>query len=112
MAAQLTATNGPLGARALLVDVAREELLAGAALAEDEHRAPGWARPASRRRATRRSAGELPTISRVREQLDLVLQRAVLGDERWRSAALRTLFTIVMRLSGFSTKSYAPSRIA
>jgi hypothetical protein len=38
----------------------------------------------------------------AREELDLVLERAILGCF---SAALRTLFTMFIRLSGFSTKS-------
>ncbi len=38
MAAQLTGTNGPVGAPAVGVDGLGDELLAGAALAGDEHR--------------------------------------------------------------------------
>jgi hypothetical protein len=38
MAPQLTGTNGFVGAIALAVDQPRDELLAGAALARDEHR--------------------------------------------------------------------------
>ncbi len=41
MAAQFTSTNGPLRAPAVRVQRARDQLLAGAVLAEDEHAAVG-----------------------------------------------------------------------
>jgi hypothetical protein len=98
----------PLGALALLVQGARDELLAGAALAEDEHRGVGRARRArSSRRpcASRRSADEL---AEVREPLDARLELAVLllelgALERLGMSAL----TLASRSasSGFSTKS-------
>ena len=58
--AQLTATNGPAGAAPAIVERARDQLLAGAALAGDQHRRVG------RRRARivsniRRIAGLRPT---------------------------------------------------
>ncbi len=63
-----------------------------------------------------RSAGDEPTMFLFR----LVVRSAATSrrsvrfsaTNRCRSAALRTDLTICTRLSGFSTKSYAPSRIA
>ncbi len=54
---------------------------------------------------TRRQATELPTISRLVSALISSLRERFSSRRRPRSAALRTLFTIVMRFSGFSTKS-------
>ena len=70
----------PARARRPLVDVAREELLARAALAEDEHRrltGRGLGRDVDDAAERRRAAHDLA----VREALDLVLERAVLRDE-------------------------------
>ena len=62
--------------------------------------------------STRRSAGLVPTISRLVSSLISLRSERFSSTSDCRSAALRTLLTIVIRLSGFSTKSYAPSRIA
>ena len=48
IAAQLMATNGPLGARAVLVQRVGDELLARARLAGDQHRDDALAQPADR----------------------------------------------------------------
>ena len=61
---------------------------------------------------TRRQAAELPTISRFVSALISSFKERFSSRRRPRSAPLRTLFTMVIRFSGFSTKSYAPSRIA
>jgi hypothetical protein len=63
-----------------------------------------------------RSAVELPMIGLdmglVRSWLSSSLSVLFSATSAWRSAAFCTLLTICMRLRGFSTKSYAPARIA
>ena len=62
MAAQLTSTNGPAAREAARVDRARDELLAGPVLAEDQDASlVGAACAISSRR--RRRAGLSPTIT-------------------------------------------------
>jgi len=60
---------------------------------------------------TRRHATELPTILSLRERLDSRPSAIDSPREGDPLRGLRTLFTMVRRFSGFSTKSYAPSRI-
>ncbi len=55
--------------------------------------------------STRRSAGLDPTISRLVRSLISLRRERFSATSDCRSAALRTLLTMVMRFSGFSTKS-------
>ena len=91
-AAQLTATNGPRRAARSLVERARDQLLAGAALAEDQHGGVASARPARRCRAASCMRGDAPDDARRADAaLELRAQRAVLDDAGdCFSSALRT----------------------
>ena len=62
IAAQFTLMSGMLALRAAVVDRARDQLLAGAGLAGDEHRALGLARPARRGWITSSIARLRPTM--------------------------------------------------
>ncbi len=111
MAAQLTATKGPdLRAECSWMKRASSSLPVPLSprtrtVAED-----GAACVAISR--TRRRAGLDPTISCVVRRAISLLRERFSVTRLCRSAAFFTLFTMFMRLRGFSTKSYAPSRIA
>ena len=74
IAAQLIATNGACGARAQLVDRLRDQLLAGARLAEDQHRRRRRRRlldhliERAHRRAVADDAAEAPAIAQLPAQ--------------------------------------------
>ncbi len=61
---------------------------------------------------TRRSAIEVPTISRCVRTSICFLRARFSASSLWCAPASRTLFTIWLRFRGFSTKSNAPSFIA
>src|SRR5690606_39139413 len=72
--------EGPRRPQALAVNVASDELLASAALAEQEHRrAGGRGLVADVENAPQR--GALPDDLPVRQQLELLTERAVLGQQ-------------------------------
>ena len=108
IAAQLTLTNGLSRQRAVAVDRARDQLLAGAALAGDQHARCGSARP------SRSGANSVAHRRALADHLAaLVDRRAQAAGPRAhiarRSSALRSVTSTRSRSSGFSMKSNAPS---
>ena len=110
IAAQLTSTNGAVPAAAERVDGARDELLAGAVLAVDEHAAVG-----------RRRHRDL--LAQLAHRVALADHRAGVGRRARAARGSRlpaaagearcaTTSTVLSSDSGFSTKSNAPSLIA
>ena len=112
-AAQLTWTNGPLAARAAVVDPARQRALAAAALAGDQH---AWRRSA-RRGARCRAPCFIAGL--VGDQVAARLARRARGAAGRsraascaRAARARSRTAAPAILNGLVTKSHAPARTA
>ena len=112
-AAQFSATNALLGAGAAGVDRARDELLARAGLAGDEHRA-GAPPPRGRSAPSPSRIGSLSPTSASSGLLTRICRcsRSTWRASCRRSAADLTRISSSSRKNGFCTKSTAPSFIA
>ena len=114
MPPRLTLTNGPSRRGAVAVDRVGDQLLAGAALAGDQHRGVGAARPGRPGRSTCSSRGSSPITP-----LEVVARVQVLAASdggsssrrgRWRRlSAVWTDLQQLLLFQGLVTKSAAPA---
>ena len=111
IAAQLTATNGPF-ARALFSWSARASSSLPVPLSPSSSTVASLGAACMTMSIVRRHASELPMIARRRFSASWALRLRFSTSSDCFSSALRTIFTTCVRLSGFVTKSYAPSFIA